>query len=98
MQPPLGVSGLTGVRARKLRSVVRMMRDRGFATVRDMLSAFAAMSTGGRALWDERFAVAGLGGFENTDQCFLPSWIREVRRRSGDCSCVFVHVRFSFSL
>ena len=96
MQPPLGASGLTGSLARKLRSVARMMRDRGFATLHDMLSTFG--QSGARALWDERFAVAGLGGFENTDQCFLPSWIREVRRRSGDCSCVFVHVRFSFSL
>jgi hypothetical protein len=96
MQPPLGASGLTGSLARKLRSVARMMRDRGFATLHDMLSTFG--QSGARVLWDERFAVAGLGGFENTDQCFLPSWIREVRRRSGDCSCVFVHVRFSFSL
>ena len=53
-----------GCVARKLRSVVRMMRDRGFATLHDMLSTFG--QSGARVLWDERFAVAGLGGFENT--------------------------------
>ena len=66
-----GAPGLTGCMVRKLRSVERMLRDRGLATVHVMLSGCA------RQLWDERFALAGLGGFANTDLCFLPTGIRE---------------------